>query len=300
MTRTCLPVFAVAAALSFNAAAYTLDATECIHALGSYPFRARVVVIPEKPKQGDAVKVCLLDGVYPKEKDGVTIVRDGNRLQVVVHDSSFSWSPNPLISIVETLPPLSDGGYTIDAYVEDYFTHALRAVQTNVAFTVDPAAVEFYNIQLGHYFMTSSWAEAQGIDQGAAGPGWTRTGEAFRIVTAPPPGGQFQPVYRYYGSMALDAAGRRIGPNSHFYTQDVAERAAISRDIGWILEGIAFYGLPPAGGDCPAGSAPLYRLYNGRAAQNDSNHRFTTRLDLFRSMPAQGWIAEGVAMCVGQ
>ena len=45
---------------------------------------------------------------------------------------------------------------------------------------------------------------------------------------------------------------------------------------------------------------PVFRLWDGRA---DTNHRYTTRLDLHDAMIDQGWISEGygplgVAFCV--
>ena len=45
---------------------------------------------------------------------------------------------------------------------------------------------------------------------------------------------------------------------------------------------------------------PVFRLWNGRA---DTNHRYTTRLDLRATMIDHGWISEGygplgVAFCV--
>ena len=39
--------------------------------------------------------------------------------------------------------------------------------------------VEFYNALLDHYFITIDAAEAAGIDQGTAGPGWHRTARVF-------------------------------------------------------------------------------------------------------------------------
>jgi hypothetical protein len=42
---------------------------------------------------------------------------------------------------------------------------------------------------------------------------------------------------------------------------------------------------------------PVYRAYNNRAAQIDSNHRFTTRQSEIQALVAQGWISEGVVMC---
>ena len=54
-----------------------------------------------------------------------------------------------------------------------------------------------------------------------------------------------------------------------------------------------------ASGACPAGTFPVYRLFNGR---QHANHRYVTSLALRDSMVAAGWIAEGygpaqVAMC---
>ncbi len=50
---------------------------------------------------------------------------------------------------------------------------------------------------------------------------------------------------------------------------------------------------------CPVGSVPVYRLYNNRFAQNDSNHRFTTDMDVVNQMTQSGWLFEGVKMCGG-
>ena len=36
--------------------------------------------------------------------------------------------------------------------------------------------VEYYNITLGHYFLTADSQEMYDIEHGSAGPGWTRTG----------------------------------------------------------------------------------------------------------------------------
>ena len=46
----------------------------------------------------------------------------------------------------------------------------------------DAGVVEFYNTILGHYFMAAGPGEVDGIDHGAAGPGWERTGESFKAV----------------------------------------------------------------------------------------------------------------------
>ena len=63
----------------------------------------------------------------------------------------------------------------------------------------------------------------------------------------------------------------------------------------------AFYIAVPdlATGACPAGTIPVYRLWNQRA---DSNHRYTADPAAKALMLAKGYVAEGygndaVAMC---
>ena len=41
--------------------------------------------------------------------------------------------------------------------------------------------IEYHNAALDHYFMTLAGGEADGIDRGAAGPGWSRTGVTFEV-----------------------------------------------------------------------------------------------------------------------
>jgi hypothetical protein len=160
--------------------------------------------------------------------------------------------------------------------------------------------VEFYNEWLDHYFMADSANEVALLDGGGQG-GWKRTGQSFaawpEASLAPP---QAVPVCRFYAK----------GPNSHFYTADpkecqglrdleAAQRAqaqgAGTDFLGWGYEGTAFYALLPQDGQCPGGSKPVWREYNNRAMQNDSNHRFTPDTQVRDSMA--GWMVEGVAFC---
>ena len=58
----------------------------------------------------------------------------------------------------------------------------------------------------------------------------------------------------------------------------------------------------PVAGACPAGSTPIYRLFNNRP---DANHRYLTDAYARDQMVAKGWIAEGdgadrVVMCSPQ
>ena len=158
---------------------------------------------------------------------------------------------------------------------------------------------EFYNAGLKHYFRTADAVEAAAIDQGAAGPGWVRTGDDFLAYSSSAALAGGIDVCRFYGSIFP-------GPNSHFYTAGVAEcnalkalqlstPAALKR---WNYEGFAFAVTLPAAGGCAGGTSSIYRLYNnGFASGADSNHRYTTLTAEYARLQAAGWIGEGIVMC---
>jgi len=149
---------------------------------------------------------------------------------------------------------------------------------------------EFYHADLRHYFMTASETEAQGIDQGAAGPGWSRTGQSFYAHPINSTTAGLSAVCRFYGTPG-------VGPNSHFYTADAAECDWVKTDPGWYYEGLAFRIARPEAGACASGGIPVYRAYNGRWRENDSNHRYTTDSAIYAQMLAQGWAGEGAVFC---
>jgi hypothetical protein len=161
----------------------------------------------------------------------------------------------------------------------------------------DVPVVEFWHEGLNHYFMAAGPAEIAGIEGGAAGAGWTRTGLSFKAWLTMPPAtdflpGTIAPVCRFYGRPAG-------GPNSHFFTASDAECAIVKSGPGWFYEGIGFYIRPTPLNPrrCPDGYLSVNRAYNNRAAQNDSNHRFTTSDSIIREMGERGWIVEGTMMC---
>ena len=157
---------------------------------------------------------------------------------------------------------------------------------------------EHYNSILDHYFVTATDAERASVDSGGAGPGWSRTGApAFRVWSASP-GAQWSPVCRFYGNPAIGANGRRIGPNSHFYTIEPGECEAVKRDAGWIYEGIAFHARRLENGACPLPYRALYRAYNNGFPVKDANHRFAVERSLLEGLRPQGWAVEGAVMCV--
>ena len=152
--------------------------------------------------------------------------------------------------------------------------------------------VEFFNPNLDHYFITANAVEATAIDNGGAGPGWSRTGNSFKA-------GGDTAVCRFYGSQSP-------GPNSHFYTADAGECASLKQlqastpasQKRWNFESLDFQAIAPVGGACPAGTTPVFRAYNNGFARNvDSNHRITSSRAAIQQVVARGWSNEGVVMC---
>jgi len=166
-------------------------------------------------------------------------------------------------------------------------------------------AVEYYNAELDHYFLSASAPDIDALESGRS-PGWQRTGQSFYVAGTPngyP--GLAEPVCRFY-----------IPPghgNSHFFSASRAECAEVrSKFPDYVQEtDAAFYvALPdPATGECPLDDdfngggrlSPLYRLWNQRLG--DSNHRYTTSRIIVDEMIAKGYRPEGygplgVVMCV--
>ncbi len=204
--------------------------------------------------------------------------------------------------------PVADAGVTVSCLPDDQRGRARNrlsaaggAVCSPGAVEVSPAdvdpvqtAIEYYYAARDHYFLTPLVAEIQALDGGRF-PGWTRTGSAFPVYVD---SGQdllgTTPVCRFYGRP-------EAGLDSHFFSATPQEcQAVIDRfSAAWILESDALFEMPlpdPATGACPAGTDPVYRLFNNRT---DVNHRYTTATATRAQMVAQGWIAEGVGASGG-
>ena len=165
----------------------------------------------------------------------------------------------------------------------------------------DNVAVEFYNVDLDHFFITATAGEQNGIANGSAGPGWFRTGHSFNTLPAGAANSQAAQVCRFYGSVVP-------GPNSHFYTLDPNE-CQFLKDLQatqpatqprWNYEGIAFSTFVPSAafaGECAPGTTPVFRYYNNGYPSKDSNHRFVTDATVAAFMLSQGWSQEGVGFC---
>jgi hypothetical protein len=161
-------------------------------------------------------------------------------------------------------------------------------------------AVEYYYDVWNFYFMTSFAPEITALDGGAFGGAWKRTGETFKVW--PQATGSASATCRFF---SIAFAPR----SSHFYTPFPSECALVQTDpalhAAWEFENIAFYiQLADANGFCPAGTIPLYRLYNDGMG-GAPNHRYTTSVTVFNQMAAAGWRFEGdgntkVFACVPQ
>ena len=183
---------------------------------------------------------------------------------------------------------------------------AALALCALVAVAAAPASaitvIEYYNKSLDHYFITPLAHEIDALDSGRI-VGWGRTGFVFDGYATPggAQGAVVNPVCRFI-----------IPPehgDSHFLSASPAECAVVREKVltdpnfsGYLEETSAeFYIALPniATGECPAGTGPVYRLWNQRA---DSNHRYTADRAQRDAMIARGYAAEGygplgVAMC---
>jgi hypothetical protein len=159
-----------------------------------------------------------------------------------------------------------------------------RLTLTGTALTSAVATVtEFYHPQFNHYFITADPPEAAGLAAGNLLP-WVASVEAFKAWNAAGIG--IANVCRFFN--------KEFAPkNSHFCSHDPAECPGLATRSRWVLElSNAFYMMTSATGDCPAGTAPLYRLHiNGTSAA--PNHRYTTSQSVRSSMVAAGWLLEG-------
>jgi photosystem II stability/assembly factor-like uncharacterized protein len=245
---------------------------------GNLP-NAPIFVVTRHPSNPNWLYAGTSVGVFASENGGLSwsTTNDGPA-NVRVRDL-FWYSPNELVAVT---------------YGRGMFKATIGGGQP------EPKTVkEYYNANLRHYFITAEPTEQAAVENGGAGPGWSATGDSFKAfgLSGAPSG--TSPVCRFYGSI-------NPGPNSHFYTASAVEcdyvrQLQATTPAGqpkWHYEGLVFASYLPVNGQCPAQApVPVYRAFNNRAAQIDSNHRFTTRQSEIQALVAQGWVAEGVVMC---
>lgn len=173
----------------------------------------------------------------------------------------------------------AESGYVDDiTYYDELTFTVLEAEPTQRAYT-------FYSDNIDHYFVTNDPDEVYNAPVGV----WFPADRGFNVWPAEGPAPQAaQSVCRFYSQLV----------NSHFYTASEDECATLQEEnTGWEYEGIAFRALVPVDGACQPGTTSVWRLFNNRAEELDSNHRFVTSMETYRVMIADGWVGEGVAFC---
>ncbi|MBK8742400.1 MAG: hypothetical protein IPM02_24185 [Betaproteobacteria bacterium] len=211
--------------------------------------------------------------------------------------TSSSWTPALGLAAgvagTATVKPAAAGSYQYSVTGSNAAGAGNRADVT--VFVTAETAVEFYNPDLDHYFITADPVEQAFVEGGAVGR-WLRTGASFKV-------GGPNAVCRFYGNTAINpATGVMYGPNSHFYTAETAECAFLKSIFNpaaksWKFESNDFATTIATGGACPGSLTPIYRAYNNAFPRADSNHRITSSTAGIQEVVTRGWRAEGVVMC---
>jgi len=179
------------------------------------------------------------------------------------------------------------------SHLPDYYSHLTTALPVMRQYLTPNAAnpdgivvaVEFYNANLGHYFLSTDPVEIDNLDSGRT-VGWVRTGLRFLVYDHQAPG--TSAVCRFYRAPSFG--------DSHFYSASAQECAqtAAAHPVDWVYESssVFYVTLPNASsGACAAGTTPVYRFFNAQT----TNHRYTAERYIRDDMTATPsvWTAEG-------
>ena len=163
-----------------------------------------------------------------------------------------------------------------------------------LAVPMEAVVVEYVFPEKNHYFLTADKGEIAFVDSGAAGP-WARTGKELKLWVGKS-FGEYNSACRFYNHAAV----------THFYTTSKDEcnyLVGLNPDNdpakGWVFEAAnAFVARAmDKKGACPAGTSPVWRLYNKRWMYRDANNRFVGAATEYQDMINQGWVGEGVVFC---
>jgi hypothetical protein len=196
-----------------------------------------------------------------------------------------------------TLP--TDGATALDRNGQQLPNMARNFAGQAVAAPAMPVTtVEYYNAGLDHYFISALQPDIDALDSGRLA-GWVRTGLSFKVYPSQAVGGPgVNPVCRIY-----------IPPpqgDSHFFSaspQECSDTMAKFPTFDFESAAVFYIALPVTAGamagTCPAGTIPVYRVFDNRV---DANHRYTIDRAVRDMMVARGYIAEGygddaVIMC---
>lgn len=252
--------------------------------------QSRLAIFPAEPEAHEPIDIEIYIGGNLIAPHVVDIDVDGDDITILYRGSPAFAGPYGGDSLTLHLPEgLAYGDYRLSVLQQgaDGSNH-IRDLEFSVA---EPyglvEAIGLYSAEINHFFVTASSKEYTSIIH----LGWQRLGKGgdFNVWRAEGPApSTAKPVCRFYSYLV----------NSHFYTGGPNECESLKDEAsGWIYEGIAFQALLPTAGVCPTRTQPVYRLYNGRADELDSNHRFVTSAEMYRALVADGWIGEGIAFC---
>ena len=157
------------------------------------------------------------------------------------------------------------------------------------------AVVEYYNAALDHFFITTVAAEVSLLDtKSAPFQDWSRTGYSFNSYANASAPAASVAICRFFNESFAPKS-------SHFYApHGLGCEATITSFPDWKLEDDKLFNemLPDGSGNCPAGTIPVYRLYN-QGMGGAPNHRFVTSLAERQKMINKGYVAEGAGIGVG-
>jgi len=174
-------------------------------------------------------------------------------------------------------------------------TNFAGASATVVAGPPTVTVVEYHHAAFDHYFITPVIDEIAKLDAHAPPfQDWSRTGFSFKAyVNATAPAGS-NAICRFFND--------HFAPkSSHFYAgHGFGCEDTLRLFPDWGLEDDKLFNmmLPDASGACPAGTIPVYRLYN-QGMGGAPNHRFVTSLAERQKMLDLQYVPEGNGIGVG-
>lgn len=238
------------------------------------------------PYQPFLIEFLAADAAFdlPHQSLGMTVENRVMTIEYLLPRSGSGVSNRSFYAHSQGLPPgvheVRIVGRHADGTRVEFYSMSFRV-------TEPPPTVPVYSLyhpNIDHYFLTTCGSERDEAIQ----DGWISADAGFDVWPAHGPYNDSWPVCRFYSPDV----------NSHFFTANENECMKLQApDSGWIFENVRFRVLPSQNGTCPSETVPVWRLFNNRQAQQDSNHRFVAGNETYRAMIADGWSGEEVAFC---
>jgi hypothetical protein len=286
MKMTCIPCLALCAVLGAAQPALAID--PCVNAFAifmpAHPGATDVIAWWNPLGARDTAPLVVKTTVASDNQIALDIRAAADPVAAVGYEAM---GPYPYMG---HFGPLPAGQYTVRVSLFGFcnIPQALLTVSAQPAPTAAGPVVEFYNAALDQYFNTISVYQIHDLDAGVH-PGWVRTGQNFTAYYPLQSDSRGLNVQRFYGKP-------EAGLNSHFLTWVLDEEGQLtygSFSSDWIIEDGDTFEIPvplTTIGVCPAGTTPVYRLWNNHAG---TGHRYTADRTTRTQMVSAGYIAEG-------